>query len=461
MGVGLPRLRTSRRWARGTDMLLTRPLVVRLSEAAADPRRLLKTVLLAMLPGIMLVVSPDRPIPSFMLAPAWLAAAIILSWPGRGNRAPIMYAGMAGAFIVSVAVTSHLNNSLSPEQKSYGLFKAVYFMTAVLPLGVGTAILVDRAEDFKPTAVTFIVLGGLLSVAAVLFRDTTVLGNARYTWQGVLSALAGLLLLQGWIWQRVAMVVVVVVACIVGVALTLSRQGLLAAMVALVFTAAYWFAARRRASGAASRALRWRWLVPFCLSATFAIGLTSLVAVSVLNAAGIGPAAWFPDVSSCHCALARYRELFFLNSAALYGGDQSRIRLLETGWHVFITHPLSGAGLGSLDGLVRGVQNGVWVTYQYPHDLWLELAAETGLPGLLIIVAPLAVGMVWLWRAGVQGQNAAIGSLLVIVCAFVVVVSFSGDLPAARTLWIFALPCLKLGAAHSYPKAPKAGDSRT
>lgn len=419
-----------------------------LAEAASDPRRLLRNGLLATLPASMLVISPERPLLSYVLAPVWLAAAVLLSRRQGRDRAPLLYAGTAVAFIAGAAVRTYLDGSLSADQRSYGLFKAEYFVVAVLPLSVGVALIVDRAADFKPTAATLILLGALLTVPTLLFRDTTVLGQGRYAWQGILMVLAGLLLLQFWVLRSIPGATALVVLCIVGVALTLSRQAMLAAIVAVLFTTAYWLMARQRAHATAH--LRWRWLVPLCILVGLTTGVVSLVLISVVDVWNIKPLPWLPDVSNCSCALTRYRELFFFNSQAFYGGDHSRVRLLVSGWQVFLANPLAGAGLGSLDGLVIGLQgNNSWITYRYPHNIWLELAAEVGLPGLVVLVGPLVLGFVQLWRQGIRSQSQPIAGLLAVVCIFAVVVSLSGDLPAARTLWIFAIPCLKLGLSRS------------
>lgn len=77
-------------------------------------------------------------------------------------------------------------------------------------------------------------------------------------------------------------------------------------------------------------------------------------------------------------------------------------------WRMFEDHPLTGVGAGNynvhfVDYAQRvGSDARLYVTPTegyYPHSLYLEIAAETGLVGLVVFALALAVCFVYLWRA--------------------------------------------------------------
>jgi O-antigen ligase len=146
-------------------------------------------------------------------------------------------------------------------------------------------------------------------------------------------------------------------------------------------------------------------------------------------------------LSNCNCVLSRFSALFnnFLGN---------RDTLLEAGIRLFSGHPFVGAGLGSFVGLVP--------PYQYPHNVPLEIAGEMGLLGVIVLLGPLAFGWVRLFIRGVSQGSAATASLLAIVLTFLVVANFSGDLPAARPLWIFSLVALKFSISRAPVAVPAA-----
>jgi O-antigen ligase len=132
------------------------------------------------------------------------------------------------------------------------------------------------------------------------------------------------------------------------------------------------------------------------------------------------------DPIACQCMGGRFYSLLFNL------GDRNV--LISDAWRLFTSHPLFGAGLGFSEA-----------GYRYPHNVPLELAAETGLVGALLLLAPLMVGWLRLARAGIRAASPAIASAIMIVVVYAVVANLSGDFPSARGLWVFGLVMLKLG----------------
>jgi O-antigen ligase len=139
---------------------------------------------------------------------------------------------------------------------------------------------------------------------------------------------------------------------------------------------------------------------------------------------------------SCNCVSDR------LISLEASPGD--RDQLLLRGVHLFASNPILGAGLGSFAGAIPdSLQAGHF--YQYPHNVLLELAAETGIIGVLLVMGPLLVGWAALFWSGVRTASAPIANIVMFVAVFFTVANISGDIPSERGLWIFGIVAFRLG----------------
>ena len=83
--------------------------------------------------------------------------------------------------------------------------------------------------------------------------------------------------------------------------------------------------------------------------------------------------------------------------------------------------------------------------YQYPHNVPLEVASETGLIGFVLLFVPLLAAWLVLFWTGIQRASPAIATVLSFVTIFFVVANLSGDIPSNRGMWIFGIVALKLG----------------
>lgn len=129
-----------------------------------------------------------------------------------------------------------------------------------------------------------------------------------------------------------------------------------------------------------------------------------------------------------------------------------RITVFKTTWHAILDRPFLGFGLGSFASVFPGYRGTEFSpndpTYDYAHNIYLELALESGLPGalLLLLTVALAVG-VCIWGAQQRHRNGYFPALGVAVTALVGahgLVDFSLQIPA-----IAAVYCLILGVAYS------------
>jgi O-antigen ligase len=117
------------------------------------------------------------------------------------------------------------------------------------------------------------------------------------------------------------------------------------------------------------------------------------------------------------------------------GGDLSngRLQLWNMAWHSFGEHPLLGLGTG---GFASVSPVGI-----YPHNVFLEAAAEYGILGLVLVAGLVAfaffhAGRAWSASEGGDRHHAAL--VLAYLGAAVVNAQFSGDFTNNGEIWLGA-----------------------
>lgn len=128
-----------------------------------------------------------------------------------------------------------------------------------------------------------------------------------------------------------------------------------------------------------------------------------------------------------------------------------RDNLWAAAWDMFMERPLFGWGLGSFV-----VQN-----QTYPHNLLLQTAAEIGLCGVILIIAPL---LVWIRRLAVaRPRDPLIIAPLASAALILVASMFSGGYYDARFFWAYsliAIAALTRGPSPAYPAGRASRRSR-
>lgn len=145
-------------------------------------------------------------------------------------------------------------------------------------------------------------------------------------------------------------------------------------------------------------------------------------------------------------------ESLFEPSQMVDASTEKRQQLLVVGLRIFADHPLVGVGAGNFGSQYPAYANTVGLTSldftpmgvrQYPHNLYLEMATETGLLGLVTFGGAIAIALAALFRARrtllARGEHA--NAALVTAIAFGII----GYLVASlflhagypRYLWLF------------------------
>lgn len=150
------------------------------------------------------------------------------------------------------------------------------------------------------------------------------------------------------------------------------------------------------------------------------------------------------------------------------GGDRtSRSVMAATTVQAIREHLPVGTGLGSLPDVYRTYEDPnvpAFAFVNHTHNDYLEVALETGVPGILLMLAFLvwfALALVRAWRSNSEGSNIARAASLVV---FIILMHSLVDYPirTAAIGAIFAACCaLLLPARHSAAatKQTRAGDS--
>lgn len=148
---------------------------------------------------------------------------------------------------------------------------------------------------------------------------------------------------------------------------------------------------------------------------TGAIVFAMMAATRLLNAKHIFASAMAitlfvvfldPQVATRLASLERLKILFSQTHSASETLDSSAIRRYEenaAAWHVFLDHPILGVGPGHFSAFYSmPYSNRIGLIQQTKgyrgHNLYLETLAETGLIGLLSLLAIIFVVMRGLWR---------------------------------------------------------------
>ena len=393
-----------------------------------SPAGLARLALLAALPIVIVVSSPQRPALALVFSFGYVLLALFSLRLTRTNLLTLGYIGVVAAWMtISWLRTKYLLH-LDPDQLSYGTSKYTYFVFIVLPLAAAVAVIINQVEDAWPLAGSQLAIGGVIGLITIALLGDKILGADRYSWQGDLIALATLVAVQPWLVKNVWASAAIGVLGIAGIMFAGARQSLVAFALALLLSAAYWAASKyiRETRGTAN-ALRSALLGRYVVLPLFLLILTGgAIAATYVRA---------PN-TYCNCITDRL--------ISLEKGAGDRDTMLYRGWQLLGQDPILGMGLGSFAGSVpASLHPGTF--YQYPHNVPLEVASETGLIGFLIVFAPLVMGWLRLLWAGIQRASPAIAGVMMIVTIFFVTSNLSGDIPSDRGLWVFGILAFKLG----------------
>ena len=237
------------------------------------------------------------------------------------------------------------------------------------------------------------------------------------------------------------------------------------------------FCAAGLAGAARGRTGQWSWGLGALLLAAALVGTRSrggILAAGVgLLGWGIGAARLLPGRGRRMAALAAAVAIGTAVAVALWEGPASLARWAHLPWALtsdtgepsfrwrqlvytwsaamIRDHPILGTGPGTFPLVLGRYQQVPYVTGRYAHNAWLELAAETGIPFTLLLLAGFVLsirrGLQFLRAAAPDERPLVLGILSALLASAAhALLDFDWSLPA------IALPiCLLLGTLWAAP----------
>lgn len=110
----------------------------------------------------------------------------------------------------------------------------------------------------------------------------------------------------------------------------------------------------------------------------------------------------------------------------------ARLDMLRTTGAQAVSNPI-GSGWGSVEGLLEGSWAGI-LGHRYPHNIFMEVAAESGWLALVAMLLVLVVAFRRQWHA--SAGNAHEMALFALLVFFVASAMVSGDINSHRAMWV-------------------------
>ena len=374
---------------------------------------------LASLPPVLFAIFGPNPLPEggiTALLAAWVAMGIALTILKPASRAPLAVV-LSIPTIATIALVGWMLFRLPGSAAGgYGQEKLQLFLIGNVTFLIGGIFVGWRPRDVKLL---------LLLVLAVSFAGACVLtvellsGNAdtilpdrlsispeddpislgRESASGLLIAVYLLLSVKSSAGRLALLVAVPVLA--VALISAGSRGPVAGVLVGLVVFAAL---------AVTTRTARRRLLL------VGAAGLACVLAVPLL----------VPDA-----AISRSLEIFSVSGGGL--SSNGRTALWGQAVEAFANSPFLGLGTGGFAG--------AQVAEQYPHNLLLEVAAELGVIGLVLVCALLvnaSARMAKAWRAGDGDQRLMVAVVAALFTTGLVNALFSAGIQDNRAVWLWA-----------------------
>jgi len=365
-----------------------------------------------------LALGADFSVNQFLCA-ALLLRVLFGAWQVR--REPVRGRATLGAVVACTAVLlARLPGSANPE---YGVFKVVAYLGLILPVLVYVEATLREPRDLQ----RWFVLMALAAVGLLLLS----LRHAFDLEQGERLAILG-----GGPNVFARLVGMGVIATLVQATLWHQSGGRRAATIAWVAIPLAVLAMVFAGSKAALLAL-----VLASLVVLHAVGARRLARVLIIGMiAGVGiPIVAHPFVQHLNKDGGIVRLLRLPDFEDSFGSYGSRVRFTLGSLEQIRARPWWGVGTGAWGNAL-----GVGMEGAYPHNLAIEIASETGLVGLAIVLVPFA----WFPRRRAIADPVVrlrAAGVAAIALFWAINVSLSGDLVDSRYFWL-ALLLLELHA---------------
>ena len=358
---------------------------------------------IAGIPAIAAVL-PTSPI---LIGAALTAVALAIGMAQRPDTRPIVpLLGLAIAFIPGFV--------LAPDGVAYADQKVFQLLTLVPLTVVGAAICAQDRRTLKWLVGGTLAVAALVTVLSFVFASASLAETGRFAAEGSNTIAAGRAAGAGF---------VVAVLCAM-----YTRRRLVSSAAAVVLGAFTVFSGSRGAIAAAAIGLAVAFLLSRARASTF---------VTIVG----GLAAWFGYRFALSNGLLPERVLSVDDTSI-----EARLLLADITARIAAANPV-GLGWGSMANEYGGYAGVASGGFFYPHNIFLEAAAEGGWIAGVALVVVFGVAVV---RARRASGDWLVTTALALLVFFAVNAFVSGDLMSNRGFWLMLGVCL---AAIAFRKA--------
>lgn len=295
---------------------------------------------------------------------------------------------------------------LAPNGFDYSDEKVLQLIFMVPLTAFGAAICVQDRRTLKWILVGFFIFGVVVAVTSFFYADESLASSGRFAAEGSNTTAAGRAAAAGFI---------MAVVCIV-----------YAKHRTLAVAAAVFFAVATVLSGARGP------IMAAVIGLAVAL-LLSRARVSAIVTVGVGAATWAGYRLALAYELVPERLLSTEDNSA-----QARGLLADVTTEIAASNPY-GTGWGSLMLEYTNYPRIAIENIRYPHNIFLETAAEGGLVALVVLLVVLFIA---LKRTSTASNDWIETGALALLIFFTVNAAVSGDLISNRGFWLMLGICL-------------------
>ena len=367
-----------------------------------------KKIALFLVPVIILGVSPRTIGMAIFLSVTYLFISFMTNKSILGLWGVYAYAGLVCAYLCFSILFVPFLSETQIGISAYGLEKALFVMFAIFPFGIAVSSLIKRLIDFSYILWGYIILGTVIGTLSAVTGSRTILGVERYQWQGNLCAISALIIIQFWLIKRKWIAFPLFLISIMGIMVAASRQsyGVLAiGLVTTILFNTFEFKKNKKAN-----------LIIIIFLISIVIFWGNIEKWQIMEV----------SLSKLNKMRSQFGRIDFLQRGTMW----------KLAWSSFKTNPIFGVGIGEYS-----VQHGNYfsdASYPYPHNTMLEILAELGLIGFLVLISPFFIAAISMIKKYFSSKEQAFKHLLILFLATATIANLTSDL-TTRPMWIFGI----------------------
>jgi O-antigen ligase len=380
-----------------------------------------KKIALFLVPITILGISPRTWGLAIFLSITYLFISFLFIKPTLELWRVYGYVGLVSAYLTSSVLLVPFLSVNRTEISSYGLEKVLFVLFAIFPFGLAVSSLTKKPTDLFYILWGYIILGIFIGILSAMTGSRTILGEERYQWQGNLCAISALILIQFWLVKKKWIALSLFLISITGVAVAAARQsyGVLAiGILAIILLNLFEFKKNMKANLI---------IIIFLISIVIFWGIIKKWQIMEVS------------LNKLNRMRSQFGSIDFLQRGTMW----------KLAWSGFKESPIFGIGIGEYSVIFGNYFPDQF--YPYPHNTMLEILAELGLIGFLVLIFPLFYAAILMIKKYSASKDQPFRHLLVLFLATATMANLTGDL-TTRPMWIFGILMIRFISFKSQSK---------